>query len=74
MNAELPLFKNGEHNLESASTIDRVITPLTRSFWCLHWFLGLRADVWKALLQVFTSYASLIEKKLSASVSAIIVQ
>ena len=28
MNAELPLFKNGEHNSESASTIDRVITPL----------------------------------------------
>jgi len=28
MNAELPLFKNGEHNSESTSTIDRVITPL----------------------------------------------
>jgi len=28
MNAELPPFKNGEHNPESASTIDRVITPL----------------------------------------------
>jgi len=29
MNAELPPFKNGEHNSESASTVDRVITPLT---------------------------------------------
>jgi len=29
MNAELPLFKNREHNSESVSTIDRVITPLT---------------------------------------------
>jgi len=29
MNAELPSFKNGEHNSESVSTIDRVITPLT---------------------------------------------
>ena len=28
MNAELPPFKNGEHNSESTSTIDRVITPL----------------------------------------------
>jgi len=28
MNAELPPFKNGEHNSESASTIDRDITPL----------------------------------------------
>ena len=28
MNAEMPPFKNGEHNSESASTIDRVITPL----------------------------------------------
>jgi len=28
MNAELPPFKNVEHNSESASTIDRVITPL----------------------------------------------
>ena len=28
MKAELPLFKNGEHNSESACTIDRVITPL----------------------------------------------
>ena len=26
MNVELPPFKNGEHNLESVSTIDRVIT------------------------------------------------
>jgi len=25
MNEELPPFKNGEHNSESASTIDRVI-------------------------------------------------
>jgi len=22
--------------------------------WCLHWFLGLRTDVWKILLQVHT--------------------
>jgi len=29
MNAELPPFKNGEHNSENASTIDPVITPLT---------------------------------------------
>ena len=29
MNAELPPFKNGEHNSECASTIDRVITPLS---------------------------------------------
>jgi len=28
MNAELPPFKNGEHNPESAPTIDHVITPL----------------------------------------------
>jgi len=28
MNAELPPFKSGEHNSDSASTIDRVITPL----------------------------------------------
>jgi len=28
MNAELPSFKNGKHNSESASTIDRAITPL----------------------------------------------
>jgi len=25
---------------------------LTHSCWCLHWFLSLRADVWKNLLQV----------------------
>jgi len=28
MNAELPPFRNGEHNSESMSIIDRVITPL----------------------------------------------
>jgi len=28
-NAELPRFKNGEHNSESASTIDHAITPLS---------------------------------------------
>ena len=28
MNVELPPFKNGELNPESASTIDRAITPL----------------------------------------------
>ena len=28
MNAELPSFKNGEHNSESVSTIGRVITLL----------------------------------------------
>ena len=27
---------------------------LTLSCWCLRWFLGLRADVWKILLQVYT--------------------
>jgi len=32
MNAELPPFKNGEHNSESASTIDRVITPLIQYY------------------------------------------
>ena len=29
-NAELPPFKNGEHNSENASTIDHVIAPLRR--------------------------------------------
>jgi len=29
MNAELSLFKNGEHNSESVSILDRNITPLT---------------------------------------------
>jgi len=28
MNAELPPFKNGDHNFEIASTLDRDITPL----------------------------------------------
>jgi len=28
MNVEMPPFKNGEHNSESPSTIDCVITPL----------------------------------------------
>jgi len=28
MNAELPPFRNGEHDSESESTIDRVITSL----------------------------------------------
>jgi len=28
MDAELPSFKNGEHNSESASTNNGVITPL----------------------------------------------
>ena len=28
MNTKLPPFKNGEHNSKSASTNDRVITPL----------------------------------------------
>jgi len=32
MNAELPPFKNGEHNYESVSIIDRVITPLIHCF------------------------------------------
>jgi len=27
---------------------------LTQGCWCLHWFLGLRADVWRILLQVYT--------------------
>ena len=52
MNAELPPFKNGEHNSESASSINRVITPLRVLFiiaifckkssftnLCLHYFL-----------------------------------
>jgi len=29
MNAKLSPFKNGEHNSESVSAIDRVITPLS---------------------------------------------
>ena len=29
MGAELPPFKNGEHNSRSASTIDRFIAPLS---------------------------------------------
>ena len=29
-------------------------SKLTQSWWCLHWFLGLRADVWKTLLQMHT--------------------
>jgi len=29
MNAELPPLQNGEHNSKSASTIDRVMAPLT---------------------------------------------
>ena len=31
MNAELPPFKNGDHNSENASTVDRVITPSIES-------------------------------------------
>jgi len=27
---------------------------LTQSCWCLHWFLGLRADVWQMCLHVYT--------------------
>jgi len=34
MNAELPPFKNGEHNSERASTVDRDITPLSISRDC----------------------------------------
>jgi len=30
MKVELPAFKNGEHNSEKASTLDRDITPLNR--------------------------------------------
>jgi len=30
MNVELPPFKNGEHNFESASTLERDITPLSK--------------------------------------------
>ena len=41
MNAELPPFKNGEHNSESASTIDHVITPLTDNY------EGIVLDLWK---------------------------
>jgi len=32
MNTELPPFKNGEHNSESASTLDRDITTLSMLF------------------------------------------
>jgi len=35
MNAELPPVKNGEHNSESATTIDSVIIPLTHFRNCL---------------------------------------
>jgi len=34
MNAELPLSKNGDHNSESASTIDHDITPLSHIHRC----------------------------------------
>jgi len=33
-NAELPPFKNGEHNFESASTIDLGLTPLMKYYKC----------------------------------------
>jgi len=33
MDAELPRFKNGERNSESASTLDRDITPLNENNW-----------------------------------------
>jgi len=36
MNAELPPFKNGEHNSESASILDRVITPLNKVMLVIH--------------------------------------
>jgi len=42
MNAELPPFKNGEHNSEIGSAIDRVITLLSLSFDITHGKLGLR--------------------------------
>jgi len=32
MNKELPSFKNEEYNFESASTLDRYITPLIERF------------------------------------------
>ena len=28
--------------------------PRDKSCWCLHWFFGLRTDVWKILLHVYT--------------------
>jgi len=31
--------------------------PELASSWCLHWFLGLRADVWQMRLQVYTRLA-----------------
>ena len=43
MNAELPPFKNGEHNSESTSTIDRVITPFKG--WMTRQIFGLSESV-----------------------------
>jgi len=31
----------------------KIFKKLTQSYWCLHWFLGLCADVWEILLQVY---------------------
>ena len=44
MNAEMPPFKNGEHNSESASTIDGVITPLSMQWHVA--FLGEYKNTW----------------------------
>jgi len=54
MNAELPPFKNREHDSENASTIDRVITPLINSmnsFW-FKWWLSHFGDRWYGLTAV----------------------
>ena len=37
MNTDLPPFKNGEHNSESASTLDRDITPLKGCWYGQKW-------------------------------------
>jgi len=34
MNAELPLFKNGEHNSKSVSTHNRGLSPLNLTVFC----------------------------------------
>ena len=47
MNEEVPPFKNGEHNSESASTFDRVITPLMRKYLQVQVFKQLNKEVLK---------------------------
>jgi len=57
MNAELPSIKNGEHNSESASTIDRVITPL--SHWGMSDSISPLIDYPVSIHYSFTAYYTL---------------